>query len=409
MSPAGPLPLPAIGTHRALAVLALVLLPRLPLALGGALGSALDAAEGDHDEVIIVADDGAAATAGVPVPALTAAAAASGPAAPTAVYQAVWTHPEQTFVDSDLGPLPLWTETVYDADGNPRPRFPDDFTKAFLDDPCDATALAYLESQRVRARRYLQASQIMQGVAVAMGYVTPDAFRPPRPQSPNSRALVPPEHLRREDWGTPVLSPEQARVDGLSRAEIPETPGKATTREVEVLFLWDHRCPFSMRAFHDYARFGEDIFQRELGPRVMTISLDNDSIATFTQLDFLEYTGMPTRHLENWLDQTGLAATLHVRYTPTYVFIDRRSGRIVRGEGLQDLAWLRATLLDLVGHGEARWEDAQAAWFRPTAPAPGQARSPGADEHGPAPANASPVQPPSRAVRAWDPDGVQDR
>ncbi len=383
-----------------------VLLLSLPSGLGAAEpGAAEPAATGSsiHSEVIIVAEEAPADAA--PAPAVMAAAP---PAAAGDAYQVVWRHPEQTFVDSDLGPLPLWTETVYDAEGNPRPRFPDVFTKAFLDDPSPATALAYLESQRVRARRYLQASQIMQQVAVEMGYVTPDAFRPPRPQSPNSRAVVPPEQLRREDWGTPVLSPQQAHLDGLTRTEIPQTPGKATTREVEVLFLWDHRCPFSMRGFRDYAKFGEDIYQRELGPRVMTISLDNDSMATFTQLDFLEYTGVPTKHLENWIDQTGLAASLHVRFTPTYVFIDRRTGRIERGEGLKDLAWLEATLLQLVGHPQERWEEAQPAWFRAVAPAAGQARAaavPGA----PVPADASPVLPPTRAVRAWDPDGTQDR
>ena len=341
------------------------------LCLVSAQGASL-CAEVVHDEVIIVADPPTrapvcriadppvAAREGVGPVATSPSSvsdASSASSASNATYAAVWTHPEQRFVDSDLGPLPLWTETVYDAKGDPRPRFPDVFTKAFLDDPSQATALAYLESQRVRARRYLEASQIMQETAVEMGYVTPEAFRPPKPQSPTSRALAPPYHLRNEDWGVPILTPEQARLDGLARAEIPRTPGKATTRAVELVYLWDHRCPFSLKGFRAVAELGEEVFQKELGPRVMTVSLDNDSTAVQTELDFLEYTGIPTKHLENWIDQTSLAAALRVRVTPTYVAIDRRSGRLERHEGLQDKAAVRALLLDLVGHGQDRWEE----------------------------------------------------
>ncbi len=388
---------------------------RLARALLAAALSAALPAEVVHDEVIIVADppQDARERAGAAAPAAPAAPGARAAEESAATYAAVWTHPEQTFVDSDLGPLPLWTETVYDANGDPRPRFPDVFTKAFLDDPSEATALAYLESQRVRARRYLEASQIMQETAVAMGYVTPEAFRPPRPQSPTSRALSPPYHLRDEDWGVPILTPEQARLDGLARAEIPRTPGKATTRDVELVYLWDHRCPFSLKGFRAVAELGEEVYQKELGPRIMTVSLDNDSIAVQTELDFLEYTGIPTKHVENWIDQTSLAASLQVRVTPTYVAIDRRSGRIARHEGLADKAALRAMLLELVGHGQERWEDAQAEWFRATAPAAGAARAAGASAPAggepPLPADATPVQAPTRTVRAWDPDGVQDR
>jgi len=364
--------------------------------------------EVSHDEVIIVAPPAAAAEAAPADAARAPAGNVSAPASSTAVYASVYHHPQQTFVDSDLGPLPLWTETVYDGNGNPQPRFPDLFTKAFLDDPSETTALAYLESQRVRARRYLQASQIMQQVAVSQGYVTPEAFRPPAERLSNARALVPPYQVRSQDWGVPVLNPEQARLAGLSPQEVPSTPGRATTRPVEVVLFWDHRCAFSARAMRDFAAFGEEVFTQELGPRILAISLDNDSASTRAQLDYLDYTGVHTNHIENYLDQTDLASHLAIRYTPSYLFLDRRSGKLLRYEGLQEPSVLRSALLSLVGHADAAWSEVTPAWFRPVAPAPGSRRASPADVPGadaPPPPLSTPIQGPTRRVRAWNPDG----
>ena len=378
-------------------------LPRwcLGLAAGLLAWPRLAAAAQVDDEVIIVAPDAA------PAPAATIGTTGTTACAAASTYASVWQHPEQRFVDSDIGPLPLWTETVYDAQGNPEPRFPDIFTKSFLDDPNEATALAYLESQRVRARRYLQASQIMQAVAVAQGYVTPEAFRPPQERLSNARALVPPYQMRSADWGVPMLSPEQARLAGLTPQEVPSTPGRSTTRPVEVLLFWDHRCAFSAAAMRSFASFGEEVFQRELGPRILTVSLDNDSASTRAQLDYLAYTGVVTDHLENFLDQTDLAQRLAIRYTPTYLFLDRRSGAVARYEGLKDQDALRHALLAVVGHGDWSWQQVDASWFRPTQPAPGAPRAAAIDAATapPPPQDASPVLPPTRRVRAWNPDG----
>ncbi len=375
---------------------------------------ALAASEVEH-EIIIVAEP----------PVVAIAAASTVPAAPATDPLAshrgeaarwMWHHPEQTFVDSNIGPLPLYTESVYDASGMPRPRFPDAFAKAFFDDPTEANALAYLESQRVRVRRYMQASDMMQRVAVTHGYVTPQAFTPAESQLSNNRALAPPYTYDRESWGVPALDPQQARLAGLAREEIPETPGRTSTRYVEVVFLWDHRCQHSMRAYRPFAAVSKEVFERELGPRFLAVSLDNDQGAVQTQLDFLEYLEVPTKHVENWLDQTDLRRTVRVTRTPTYVFIDRRSGRFLRLEGAQDEVALRATLLDLVGHAGEAWDDALAEWFRPVKAGIGADGAPDGDTAGPASVDdatvdgvdASPVRPPSERYRAWDPDGLSD-
>jgi hypothetical protein len=330
------------------------------------------------------------------------------------IYAPVWNHPEQTFVDSEIGAMPLWTEAVYDEHGNPRPRFPDVFTKNFIDNPNEATALAYLENQRVRARRYLLASEVMQRTAVDFGFVTPEAFRPPKSELTNNRALNPPYNYSAENWGVPVLDPQQARLVGLKPEDIPETPGRTTTRYVEVLYFWDHRCKFSLRGYRDFAQFGTDVFNRELGPRIATVSLDNDAVETKTQLDFLEWNlspgGISTKYIENWLDQTELAKKMSIRVTPTYVFLDRRSGKIQRFEGLKTLKFLQGALLDLVGHKDDEWSQANAEWFRPVSPAAGAERGASIPAvEGDLPAEATAVQAPSRTIKAWDPDGQADR
>jgi hypothetical protein len=325
------------------------------------------------------------------------------------IYSAVWHHPEQTFVDSEIGPLPLWSETVYDGSGNPKPRFPDVFSKRFLDNPNEETALAYLEAQRVKARRYLQASQIMQQTAIDFGLVTPETFRPPQAELTNNRALTPPYQLSAENWGVPVLDPQQARSAGILPADIPETPGRTTTRYVEILYFWDHRCPFSMRGFRDLAAFGTDLFKKELGPRVITISLDNDPVSTKTQLDFLQWNGVETHYIENWLDQTELQGKMQIRVTPTYVFIDRRSGKILRYEGLKDLGFLRTALLTLVGHQEQDWDRVRPEWFRPVQAAAGTANGLKRNAGEQLPEQSTPVQAPTRRLKAWDPDGQSDR
>ncbi len=363
-----------------------------------AMGASLPGEEPVTEDLIIVVDESVdpIATSAAPAPLPRQAGGTWIPTDHGDIYRAVWRHPEQTFLDSEIGPLPLWTETVYDANGNPRPRFPDVFTKNFLDNPSETTALAYLESSRTRARRYLEASQIMQKTAIDHGFVTAEAFRPPKSELSNDRALTPPVGHTADDWGVQVMNPQQARVAGIKPEDVPRTPGRTTMRMVEVMFFWDHHCPFSMRGFKDFARFGTEVFNRELGPRIITVSMDNDSVTTQSQLDFLQYSGVETHYIENWLDQTELGTTMAIKVTPTYVFVDRRTGRIQRYEGMKDEAFLRGALLELVGHKDDSWESATPAWFRPTDPAINAHRLAVTSDPAGAPPLSTPLQPPTQ-------------
>lgn len=324
------------------------------------------------------------------------------------IYSAIWRHPDQTFIDSDLGPVPLYTEVVFDQYGNPRPRFPDLNVKLLLDDPTPERALVYLENQKVRMRRYLQASQIMREVAAQTGYVTDDAFRGVDQGSMASREIVPDTSVAPQYQGIPAMTPQQARLNGLKVDEIPMTPGRVTSRYVEVVYLWDHRCTHSMAGYRDFAQVGSEVFQRELGPRFLAVSLDNDSPKVRAKLDFLDYTGVQTMKVDNFIDQTDLRKTLNVTKTPTYVFIDRRTGKLLRLEGKRSADDIRQTLLNLVGRGEEKWGDADPRWFRPVKQAIGSGQGIEIKEVGSDLKDATPILPSSRQIRAWDPNGQAD-
>lgn len=324
--------------------------------------------------------------------------------------RSVWTHPDQTFVDSDLGPLPLYTEVVYDGEGKPVPRIPDALTKMFMDDPNEQTALLYLEGQKVRVRRYNEASSVMQRTAVQHGFVTPDVFSAPPGKMPQDAAFTPPYDRSRSEWGVPALDPQQARLAGMKPSEIPETPGRTTTRYVEAIYIWDHRCVFSMKGMRDFAEFGEELFNRQLGPRALTVSMDNDEQELFKQKAFLEYLGVPMQRIENFSDITDLRNTLHITRTPTYFFLDRRTGKMLRLEGLQARDAIRSKLLELVGHGADSWDAADPAWFRPTQQAAGTGDLTGPQKplDASVQSTSSAVLPATKPIRAWNPAGLSD-
>ena len=328
--------------------------------------------------------------------------------------RAIWEDPDQTFVDTDIGPMPLYTDVVHDANGVPRVRYPDPLTKIFMDNPTPATALFRLEGEKNRVRRYNQAQAINQATAIEAKYFGPDDFAPPPGKMPQDAAFTPPYDRDRSEWGVPVLNPQQARLAGVKPNEVPETPGRVTTRYVEVVYIWDHRCQFSMNGMRDFAQFAEDMFKKKLGPRALTVSMDNDENQLVAKKRFLELLGVPMTSMDNFTDITDLRTTMRITRTPTYIFLDRRSGRILRLEGLQTGQEIRAKLLELVGHPGAGWDEADPAWFRPTQPA-AEAKGATVNRSGEKSAidpslleTSSEVLPPSNAIRSWNPAGQSD-
>jgi hypothetical protein len=325
------------------------------------------------------------------------------------VYRVVFDHPEQTFLDSDRGPVPLYTDVVFDGNGEPHPRFPAVYAKNLFDNPTEESALAYLEQGKVRMRRIKEVTNLVEVTAAKHGYVVPSDFAadPTVAEEPDRYNVTKPNKSDNpKDWGQPILSPEQASRNGLDKDDIPLTPRYGY--DVEIWYIWDHRDERSIAALQDFAAFGWDIVQADAKVNVKTISLDTDSKKLVQMLDYLQWRGFLVHKLENYTDYTNLRRSLHITHTPTYVFIDKRRGVIERWEGVTALQDLRERLMDFLGlTGDRRIWKPSPEWFvsdkdrqkfrdlnRET-PIPVSSEPP--------PQNASPVQKASTPILPWRP------
>jgi thiol-disulfide isomerase/thioredoxin len=332
---------------------------------------------------------------------------ASGPAEPKTamdIYAPFFSNPAQTYVDSDVGPVPLYVDVEYDGQGNPHPRIPEYFTKMLIDNPTEENAILYLAQQRVRWRKFKQASAVLKQVAVKIGYITPDVMPTLELGSEGNRSI---HHIQRDGWtkgdqGVPVLTEDQARVAGIRKQDIPLTPGIRSATPVEVVMVWDWRDPYSQKGIPTFARWGKELNLKEMGPRFMTVSVDNDGKTLQKQLDYVDYvTEGATKFIENWTDTTNLIDDMRVRVTPTYLFFDRRNGRIRRLEGAQTLQALKSQLMEVIAKKPEDYDRMDPTWFREAEIALGTHRQQQpTDSTVP---DATPIQPASQTVAPWKP------
>jgi hypothetical protein len=286
------------------------------------------------------------------------------------IYNAIWSHPDQTFVDSDLGPLPLYFEVTFDAAGNPVPRFPDYFTKRYMDDPTGENARLYLEANAARWRRLREATTMLRRASYEYGYITPESFEPSR-QAPVDQhtSIYNPENIAPSSRGAPIMDEELAIRRGLDPDTIPLTPNPYAAKEVELLLMWDWRQENIHETMREWSAFAKDLRERKLGVRVVNISMDNHQERVRSYLKYFEYMDIGFDSTENFLDVTNLRQGFSVRVLPTYVFIDRRSGNVLRLEGHQDIDELRRSLLKLVDREAGDEWAPRASWFSKRDPA----------------------------------------
>ena len=338
------------------------------------------------------------------------------------IYSVVWNHPDQIFVDSDIGPMPLYTEVVFDEHGNPRPRFPDVFTKKLMDDPNAATATAYLASNRARWHRYNQASAVMRKTAADIGYVSASNFESP-PDEPlrNARRTYhqPQEGWGKKEYGAPVMDEEQARYSGIKPEDIPYTPGIATSMYVEVLYIWDWKCKYSNQGLLNFSKLGKELNEKEMGVRFLTISVDNDPVKANAQLDYVDYLSRTegdlntngkvkerlgvTKFIENWIDVTDTIKSFNVKMTPTYLVINRMSGKMLRLEGLHTEKEIKSAIMESIGKNIADWDKMDPRWFRKAERAFGYRKDYIADVDTSG-KDASPIQNPTKIAAPWSPE-----
>ena len=325
------------------------------------------------------------------------------------VYRAVFEHPEQTYLDSDVGPVPLYTDVVFDGNGNPQPRFPAVYAKRLFDNPTEELAHDYLEQGKVRMRRIKEVTNLVEVTAAKFGYVVPSDFAadPVVAEEPDRYSVTKPNKSDKpQDWGHPILSPEQASRNGLDKNDIPLTPRFGY--DVEIWYIWDHRDERSIAGMQDFAAFGWDIIQADAKVNVKTISLDTDAKKLVQMIDYLQWRGVLIHKLENYTDYTNVRRSLHITHTPTYVFIDKRRGVIDRWEGVTPLPALQERLMNFLGvQGAQRVWKPLAAWFVNDADRAAfnklNSVSTEPANTDPAPANSTPVQKTSTAILPWRP------
>ncbi|MCX8013854.1 MAG: hypothetical protein N3A02_06150 [Rectinema sp.] len=254
-------------------------------------------------------------------------------------YEIFLTHPEQTFLDTVAGPLPLYFEAVYDAEGNPRPRFPHYLAKQLFDDPTEETALRWLAANAARARRLKESMYIVRKVALQYKFVTPEAVtvRKREKEHPESVQPIPPGNSPRvRDWGAPLLSETAMRNLGFDLEHPPLIPG--LPHQFEVIYFWDHRKDIGRQYMLVFARFAHHL--RQIAPTIgiKTIDIAVDDPHGFAgHIRFFEYevdeAAKYIKTFANFLDYTNLKTALRIRYLPMVLFVDRRTDRLHRVEG----------------------------------------------------------------------------
>jgi hypothetical protein len=316
-------------------------------------------------------------------------------------------HPEQTYLDSSIGPVALYIDPVFDAAGNPAPRFPQPYAKQLFDDPGEDSALGYLEANKARLRRIKEVTAIVERTAAKYGYVVPEDFERKVKNAPNPDAYgaLPIQSDNKQDWGEPIFTIEQARLIGLDPFNIPLSP--RTAGKFEVWYLWDHRVQSSVDGMRDFVTFATSIQDLDARVRLKTISVDNDRPRFVAMIDYLaQQLDVPIKRLENYVDYTDLRTSLNLRWVPTYVFVDQRRGKIHRLEGVKSVQELQQEMLSFLGNPSKTW-DPKPEWFldakalevyqrenQRSAPPPAIASEP---------LGAGQALPPSQPVVPWNP------
>jgi hypothetical protein len=328
------------------------------------------------------------------------------------------THPDQTFVDSEFGPVPLWQDIVHDSQGNPTPYFPDIFVKQFADNPTPENARIYLAARRARGHRYAVMSQLMRQAAHEMGYISPETFGKQISPIPGSRQIYeqPREGWGKKEYGLPVMSGDQARAIGLNPEEIPYIPGIASATQVEVILIWDWRCEASKRLYIPFARWAKNLSDRQMGIRFMALCADNDGEKIQAHLDTIDYIGNSqllergtegprgvTHYIENRIDTTGFVMDMKIERTPTVVLVNRTAGRVLRVVGADVMQRLPGMLMDLVGRRAEDYADMDPIWFRNPGTSFGSGIRPPDQTSEPVEGDATLLMEPTMPYATWSP------
>lgn len=271
------------------------------------------------------------------------------------LYKPFLTDPEQTFVHTRVGPLPLYFEAVYDANGHPKPRFPHFIAKQLLDDPTEEKAFVWLSAGEARFRRAKEAMNIVHRTAMKYGFVTPEDLTIHRDRIEHAEYMMPFEPAGSGNpsiWGFPLLEERGMRRYGFdNETHKPILPGGPPGGFV-VLYFWDHRSKKSFEHMKHFVAFGRKLYNLGVNIDIKTIDTAVDDKNGFAgYIRFLE-SGDDTKDIilfGNYLDYTNLRYALRVTHVPTLFFIDRRFDRIRRVEGWKTVEEYEDEIDDFLG------------------------------------------------------------
>lgn len=266
----------------------------------------------------------------------------TAPAERRGIYDRFYNDPEQFYVDSPEGPMPLWgADLVYDKDGTPIPRYPDPFTKALIENPDDEGAYRrWLAWRMVLLRRARITGDRLKDVAMSTGILSPDVLKIPESHELDM-AIGATNQVDPKSLGTPALSEEQAHELGLKPGEVPRTPGQPN--EVELIWIWDKDCPYCESMARDWFYVARDV--TAAGYKAVSVTNDQDTGDISAKLQFwaIRWPVFASTNLWDWTD---LYRTMHVSATPTVLLFNRKTGDMRRHEGVMSEEQLRAFFLD---------------------------------------------------------------
>lgn len=274
------------------------------------------------------------------------------------MYDRFWNDPEQFYVDSPDGPMPLWGhDLVYDKDGKPVPRYPDPFTKRLVEHPDDDDAYRqYLAFKTVQARRAQVLGEKLAPKAAEFGMLDKDVLRVEPGERKGSMEVGKTDGIDPESLGTPALSTEQASKLGYKPKQVPRTPGEAN--QIEVIWIWNYDCSVCESMARDWFYFARDVNQA--GYKAVSVSLNDDTGEVAARLN---YWGIrwPVRDSLNLSDWTHLQESLNITATPTFFLVNRRTGTMMREEGYRNEEQLRTMFRTVAGMGPGAWPPEQNA------------------------------------------------
>ena len=323
------------------------------------------AAETADEVILLIKRPPANVSAGgaSPAPALTA----REPQTIEEVWQRWYAMPGQVWLDTPSGRKPLFGfDTVYDANGFPRPRLPDPFTYAVITNPADPAAIrSYLDWRTAVIKRANVVANQMPEHAYAQGILGPKNVEVPRNRPTDAKAVGDMRAIEAGSRGTPLISPGKARELGAQPEEIPSLPGAPGPGGIEVYWFWHHRCEHCVGMAREWFAFQRPL--QRAGYKVMSINvsalrsdaeIESASYEVASVLEIWQVTwGEDAEYSSNTLDWNNLGKTLNITGTPTVIYINRNGDvpRIERLEGPQTVATLRAQLAATAGWSPDTW------------------------------------------------------